>query len=104
MASRLADIGISPWKFAVPFSLPLSGQNPRHAHCRLAGQLNALVEAVRAAAVTSGRRRSLLVKVKTARTVDPSVFSFSSGTGIAVQARCRYSSIGTPRRVGVVST
>ena len=83
-----------PGRFAVPFSLSLSGQNPYHAHCRAAGPAGRVVEGeVRAAAVTSGRRRSLLVKVRQHRTFDPSVFSFSSGTGIAIQARCRYSSI-----------
>ena len=95
MASRLADIGIQSLEDLL-FHFPYRYQD-RTRITPIAGlrdQLDAVVEGeVRAAAVTSGRRRSLLVKVEDSTGLLTLRFSFSSGTGIAIQARCRYSSI-----------
>ena len=103
MASRLADIGIRSLEDLL-FHFPLRYQDRTKVTAigGLRDQVDAVVEAeVRAAAVTMGRRRTLLVKVEDGTGLltlrffhfrQAQVSQFRQGAAIQL--------FGTPRRVG----
>ena len=103
MASRLADIGIQSLEDLL-FHFPYRYQD-RTRVTPIAGlrdQLDALVEGeVRAAAVTSGRRRSLLVKVEDSTgLLTLRFFHFRQAQVSQFRQGAVIQAFGTPRRVG----
>ena len=103
MASRLADIGIQSLEDLL-FHFPYRYQD-RTRITPIAGlrdQLDALVEGeVRAAAVTSGRRRSLLVKVEDSTgLLTLRFFHFRQAQVSQFRQGAVIQAFGTPRRVG----
>ena len=103
MASRLADIGIQSLEDLL-FHFPYRYQD-RTRITPIAGlrdQLDAVVEGeVRAAAVTSGRRRSLLVKVEDSTgLLTLRFFHFRQAQVSQFRQGAVVQAFGTPRRVG----
>ncbi len=104
MASRLADIGIQSLEDLL-FHFPYRYQD-RTRITPIAGlwdQLDALVEGeVRAAAVTSGRRRSLLVRIEDSTgLLTLRFFHFRQSQVSQFRQGAVVQAFGTPRRVGV---